>query len=132
MDDAAFTSDKVPEISSKDQLDLLLRRNRFLVLQAHASWCGPCKAISPLFRQQAEDLAVPDLLAFARFDSGRAEELVRELGILTLPTFVFFEHGSKVQALAGANHAALQKAVEHIKAKADAASPVDGDDENDS
>ncbi|RDA95533.1 hypothetical protein CP533_5439 [Ophiocordyceps camponoti-saundersi (nom. inval.)] len=131
MTEPDILSDKVPEISTKNQLDLLLRQNRFLVLQAHASWCAPCKEISPLFRQQAEDLAVPDLLAFARFDSGTAEDIVRELGILTLPTFVFFEDGKKVQALAGANHAALRKAVEDIKAKADAFFTSDDDDDDD-
>ncbi|PFH57859.1 hypothetical protein XA68_14478 [Ophiocordyceps unilateralis] len=123
MSENAYSSDKVPDIESKQQLDGLLDRNPFLVLQAHATWCAPCKAISPLFRQQAEDLARPEVLAFARFDSGRAEDLVHELGIQTLPTFVFFENGEKIQSLTGANHATLQKAVEDIRAKADAAFP---------
>ncbi|PHH71258.1 hypothetical protein CDD80_5409 [Ophiocordyceps camponoti-rufipedis] len=124
MPQDTFTSDKVPEISTKNQLDHLLRANHFLVLQAHASWCAPCKAISPFFRQQAEDVARPDVLAFARFDSARAEDLVRELGIQALPTFVFFEGGQRVQSLTGANRLALQKAVEDMKLKSDAAFPV--------
>ncbi|PHH88962.1 hypothetical protein CDD83_6814 [Cordyceps sp. RAO-2017] len=115
---SASEADAVTEIRSKAEFDALLAAHPLVALQAHATWCGPCKAISPIFAKLAA--ARTPGLAFARFDSDVVEPLAQELGIRALPTFVFFRGGDKVDTLTGANPAALQKAVEKLRAEADA------------
>lgn len=108
----------VIDITSKAQFDDLIKKNPYVAVQAHATWCGPCKAISPMFKKHAETLSVADTYAFARFDTDEVPDLAFELGIRSIPAFFFFENGDKASDLAGANPAALKKSVEELSGKA--------------
>lgn len=108
----------VIELTSKAQFDELVAKNPYVAVQAHASWCGPCKAISPFFSKQAASLAIPDKYAFARFDTDDVPDLAFELGIRSIPAFFFFENGDKANTVAGASPKPLQNAIEELSAKA--------------
>ncbi|KAH6603652.1 thioredoxin 1 [Trichoderma cornu-damae] len=108
----------VLEIKTKAQFDELTRTTPYVALQAHATWCGPCKAISPIFAKQSEALAVPEKYAFARFDTDEVPDLASELGIRSIPAFFIFENGDKADTLTGANPPALQKLTASVADKA--------------
>ncbi|KAG6006739.1 hypothetical protein E4U21_006724 [Claviceps maximensis] len=106
-------------ITSKSQFDALLKSTPFVVVQASASWCGPCKAISPIFAKHAESLAVENTYAFTKFDTDDVPDLAQEFGIRSLPTFLFFENGDKTDTvITGASPAVLKKEVEVMSEKA--------------
>jgi thioredoxin 1 len=110
----------VKEIPSKAEFNALIASTPFVALQAHASWCGPCKAIGPFFAKHASSLAIPEKYVFAKFDTDIARDLAQELGIRSIPAFFFFENGEKTDQLAGANPPALKKIVEDLSDKANA------------
>ncbi|KAM0260154.1 hypothetical protein ACHAQJ_002919 [Trichoderma viride] len=108
----------VVDIKTKAQFDELVKATPYVFLQAHATWCGPCKAISPIFNKHADSLAIPDKYTFARFDTDDVSDLAMELGIRSIPAFFVFENGEKTDSLTGANPAALQKLTHGISEKA--------------
>ncbi|OTA04188.1 thioredoxin [Trichoderma parareesei] len=108
----------VIDIKSKPEFDALTQATPYVALQAHATWCGPCKAISPLFTKHADALAVPEKFVFARFDTDEVPDLAMELGIRSIPAFYVFENGEKSETLTGANPPALQKLAEATAEKA--------------
>jgi thioredoxin 1 len=108
----------VVEITTKAQFDALLLSSPYVALQAHASWCGPCKAISPFFAKHATQLSVPDSYTFAKFDTDEVPDLAFDLGIRSIPAFFFFENGDKAHTVQGANPAALKKTIDDVAAKA--------------
>ncbi|KAL7788403.1 thioredoxin-like protein [Trichoderma ceciliae] len=108
----------VIDITSKSQFDELVKTTPYVVLQAHATWCGPCRAISPIFNKHAETLAIPEKYTFARFDTDDVSDLAFELGIRSIPAFFVFENGEKADSLSSANPAALQKMTQTIADKA--------------
>ncbi|RGP79213.1 thioredoxin 1 [Fusarium longipes] len=91
----------VTEIKTKAQFDELVKTTPYVALQAHAAWCGPCKAISPIFKKQAEK-HTSEKFAFAKFDTDDVPDLAHELGIRSIPAFFFFEDGDKAGDLVGA------------------------------
>ncbi|KAF5643676.1 thioredoxin 1 [Fusarium tjaetaba] len=91
----------VVEIKSKAQFDELIKNTPYVALQAHAAWCGPCKAISPIFNKQAAEHK-SDKYTFAKFDTDDVPDLAHELGIRSIPAFFFFENGDKASDLLGA------------------------------
>ncbi len=108
-------------ITSKAQFDDLVTSTPYVVLQASASWCGPCKAISPMFVRHSDALGIENTYAFAKFDTDDVADLASELGVRSLPTFYFFENGDKADAgVTGANPPALKKRVEEVSEKAKA------------
>lgn len=114
----------VVELKSRAEFNKLLEENPYVAIQAHASWCGPCKAISPFFAKHADALSKPNGYAFAKFDTDDVPDLAHELGIRSIPAFFFFENGDKTDSLAGANPPALKKAVEGLSEKLAATAPA--------
>ncbi|KAK0388337.1 hypothetical protein NLU13_4582 [Sarocladium strictum] len=124
----------VQSITTKAQFDELISKTPHVVVQATASWCGPCKAITPFYNKHADTLAVPDKYAFARFDTDDVPDLAFELGVRSIPAFFFFENGDKANSITGASPPALKKAVEEAGQKATgggdaAAAPLKTDEE---
>ncbi|KAK2605870.1 hypothetical protein QQS21_003710 [Conoideocrella luteorostrata] len=106
-------------ITSKSQFDSLIKSTPFVALQASASWCGPCKAISPHFVKHSEK-GIDETFVFAKFDTDDVPDLASELEVRSLPTFYFIENENKADAtkVTGANPGALKKTVEEVEEKA--------------
>ena len=72
---------KITEISSGSQFDSLLRSNKVVVADFYATWCGPCKAIAPVYEQLAQQQSAPGRLAFAKVDTDRNPDITRQHGV---------------------------------------------------
>lgn len=118
----------VTELNTKAEFDALLSKTPFVAVQASASWCGPCKAITPIYNKLAGEHG-SDKFAFAHFDTDEVPDLAQELGVTSLPTFTFFENGDKSDEVKGAVPPKLQAAIKGYseKAKGDAALKTDED-----
>ncbi|CAG8182941.1 hypothetical protein PENNAL_c0400G06081 [Penicillium nalgiovense] len=103
----------VTEIKSKAQFNELVKSGSGVALQAHAEWCGPCKAISPIFNKHAQVYADKPVI-FARFDTDDVPELAQQLGVTNIPAFYFFKHGELSNNVRGANPQALKEAIEKL------------------
>ncbi|OSD01218.1 thioredoxin [Trametes coccinea BRFM310] len=73
-----------------------------------ATWCGPCKVISPVFEQLSEKF--PNI-KFYKVDVDEAQDIAQEVGVRAMPTFMAFQNGNKVKDLVGANPPALQNLI---------------------
>ena len=71
-----------------------------VVIDFHATWCGPCKRIAPLFQEIAGKYPQ---VSFFKVDVDEASELSEKFGIESLPTFVFLVNGKITRRMEGAN-----------------------------
>ena len=63
-----------------------------------ASWCGPCKMLSPVVEQLSEE--TPDV-KFVGVDVDDAEGLAVKYGISSIPCLVLFKDGEAVNRSVG-------------------------------
>ena len=63
-----------------------------------ASWCGPCKMLSPVVEQLSEE--TPDV-KFVGVDVDDAEGLAVKYGISSIPCLVLFKGGEAVNRMVG-------------------------------
>ncbi|RMZ77708.1 hypothetical protein DV738_g4231, partial [Chaetothyriales sp. CBS 135597] len=80
-----------------------------VVLDCFATWCGPCKFISPYIEELSESPKYKDSVRFYKLDVDQVEDVAAELGIRAMPTFLFFKDGKKVDEVVGANKPGIDK-----------------------
>ena len=94
-------------VTSKN-FDSLKNGNLPLVVDFWAEWCGPCKMISPIISQLAEEY--DGRLVVGKCNVEESEELAAEYGIRNIPTLLFFKNGQLVDKFVGAaNKVKLQE-----------------------
>ncbi|TAN09034.1 MAG: thioredoxin [Rhodanobacteraceae bacterium] len=65
-----------------------------------ATWCGPCKALSPILDKLAEDYA--GAFRLAKVDCDKEQQLAGMFGVRSIPTVVLIQGGQIVDAFSGA------------------------------
>ena len=78
-----------------------------------ATWCGPCKQISPFYKElsESEDFAN---VVFLKVDVDENPETAAKYGVSAMPTFIFIKAGEVIDRLMGANPGRLQEMIEEL------------------
>ena len=74
--------------------------NGLVVVDFTATWCGPCKSITPYFHQLNEEYKN---VLFLKVDVDDNEETTQECDISSMPTFQFYKEQNKVGQFSGAD-----------------------------
>ena len=65
-----------------------------------APWCGPCRVVSPIVEQIAQQS--PGRLKLVKVNTDTAPNLSQRFGIRGIPTLVLLEHGKELARVTGA------------------------------
>ena len=71
------------------------------VVDFWATWCVPCRILSPTVDEIAAELEGKVTVAKCNVDD--CEEIAAEYGIRSIPTLLFFKNGEVVDRLVGVN-----------------------------
>jgi thioredoxin 1 len=89
----------------------LLAEGSLLVVDFWAPWCGPCKMISPIVDELAEEYAGRAVIGKVNVDEN--DDTCSAYGIMNIPTILFFKGGELVHRQVGAiRKPELQKLIE--------------------
>lgn len=102
-------------IHSSNELDTKLkaasRTLRLAILYFTATWCGPCRVISPIFTSLAEKYPKA---VFLKVDIDEARDVASSWNISSVPTFFFLRDGKEVDRVVGADKNALERKVAQL------------------
>ncbi|KAI9934810.1 hypothetical protein ASPWEDRAFT_161658 [Aspergillus wentii DTO 134E9] len=101
----------VTVITSFAQFKEIINGDKPVVIDFWATWCGPCRMISPVFEKLSNEQDYSNV-AFYKVDVDEQEEISQEVGIRSMPTFAVFYQGNKVNELIGANPPGLQTLIQ--------------------
>ncbi|KAM4059650.1 PITH domain-containing protein [Hirsutella rhossiliensis] len=104
-------------ISSKGQLDGILKSSTIVVADFFADWCGPCRQIAPLYETLSHSLTRPNLVTFVKINNDSNQDLAEEYGVSALPTFLIFRDAKVMEKVQGANPKQLQGVVTKLAAQ---------------
>lgn len=84
---------------TKANFDTELTDERPVLVDFWASWCGPCRALSPIVDAVAE--AHPDKVKVCKVNVDEEPELAARYHVMSIPTLVVFRGGEKVKSSVG-------------------------------
>ena len=85
---------------TNDNFQELVSGNKPLMIDFWAEWCGPCRMISPIVEELAQEYA--DQVVVGKVNVDENDELAGEFGIRSIPTLLFFKNGEVVDKHVGA------------------------------
>lgn len=68
----------------------VLESNKPVLLDFFASWCGPCKMLSPVIDEIAEER---EDIKVVKIDIDQQPELAAEYGVMSVPSLFVFKNG---------------------------------------
>ncbi len=69
----------------------VLQSDKPVLVDFWAPWCGPCRAISPIVEELAEDFG--DKVKFTKCNVDENPTTPTKYGIKSIPTLIFFKDG---------------------------------------
>lgn len=69
-----------------------------VLVDFYATWCGPCKMLSPVIDQISKENT--DIKIF-KVDVDEERELASEYGVMSIPTLIVFKNGEETKRATG-------------------------------
>ena len=85
------------KVTSENFEQEVLNSNIPVLVDFFATWCGPCKMVSPIVEQIESEMQ--GKIKVCRIDIDEERDLAMQYGVMSIPTFIVFKEG-KISATA--------------------------------
>ena len=110
---SAYSTTGVLELKSAAEVQSLIDSGRKVYILYHASWCGHCKTLKPMFESVSDEM---DDSVFAQCECASNEDVPQKHGIRAFPCVRKYEGGKQVGEMMGsrADKATVKKALQEM------------------
>lgn len=88
-------------------------QNGLVLVDFFATWCGPCKALSPILEEVENDFK--EKIKIVKVDVEASPDLLQKFKITAVPTLIFLKDFKEIERIQGAqSKAALIKYIQKL------------------
>lgn len=80
--------------------DLISQSNKPVLVDFYATWCGPCRMVSPSIEKLAKDLK--GKIITVKIDIDKKQHVAAQYQVQAVPTIMMFHKGNSIMRLQGA------------------------------
>ena len=102
-------------VGDQDFESKVLKSDKPVIVDFWAAWCGPCRAIAPVFENLSSEYQ--DRLGFAKMDIDENGDTASALGIQAIPTLMMFKDGKIIGRFVGPHPSRLKGEIDRVLAK---------------
>lgn len=86
-------------VTSENFESEVLNSEKPVLVDFWASWCGPCRMLSPIVDEIAEEVQT---LKIGKVNVDEQQDLAGKFGVMSIPTLILFKNGQPVNKSVGA------------------------------
>ena len=88
------------KVASNDNFAELLESEKLVIVDFWATWCGPCRMLSPILDEVEEEMS--EQIQVVKVNVDDADEIAAQYRIMSIPTLLFVKNGEIVDKTVGA------------------------------
>ena len=88
------------KVATNTNFSELLQDSKLVIVDFWATWCGPCRMLSPILDELEEEMA--DQITVVKVNVDDADEIAAQFRIMSIPTLLFFKNGQLLDKTVGA------------------------------
>ena len=77
----------------------VLKSEKMVLIDFYADWCGPCRMMSPIIDEIAEELK--ESIKVGKINVDKNQELAIKYDVMSIPTIIIFKNGMPVKTFLG-------------------------------
>ena len=89
----------VLKMTSENFEEEVIASDKTVIIDFYATWCGPCKMMSPIIDKIAEELG--ENVKVGKIDTDENMDLAEKYGIMSIPTIMIFKNGEVTKKFLG-------------------------------
>ena len=89
----------VLNVTSENYESEVLKSEKTVLIDFYADWCGPCKMMSPVIDEIAEEMK--ETIKVGKINVDENQDLAMEYGVMSIPTIVILKNGEVQKTFVG-------------------------------
>ena len=87
------------KVINSQEFEELIKENKPTLVDFFATWCGPCRMLSPILEQV--EAGANGEFNVVKIDVDESYDVAKKFGIMSVPTMIIFKNGEEQEKIVG-------------------------------